>query len=146
MMANKLEAYADASYDYHSGFCGYSFLILQNQKVIHNFSGLACANSSANAELLAVIRVFEYLVNTRKSKTNSKLTVEVFIDCLPIVKKSMVKQSSDYLFNYLESLRDKFKQSNITWIKGHSGNRFNTLVDKRARKILRDYIEKTFYL
>lgn len=146
MLINKLEIYTDASYDSNSGFCGYSFLVLKNQKIIHEFSGLACANSSTNAELFATIRSLEYLVNTRNFKTKSRLVVDIFVDCLPIAHKSQLKQNSDYLFKYLNSLRGNFKQANIIWIKGHNVNSFNSLVDKRARKILREYIEKEFYL
>lgn len=145
MAENKLTIYSDASFDYDSGLCGYSFLILKNQKIIHNFSGLAYAENSANAELFAIIRALEYLKSTRSSKSLNRLNLCIFVDCLPITQKSKVKWS-DFLFNYLNALRGKFKTSEIIWVKGHSENRFNNLVDKNARKVLRDNVAKSFYL
>lgn len=146
MTINELEVYTDASYDDNSGFCGYSFLILKNQKTIHEFSGLAFANSSFNAELFAVARALEYLCNTRNSKTANKLIVRIFVDCLPLTQKQQVKQNGDFLFRYVDSLRNKFKASDIIWVKGHSINHFNKLVDKRARKVLREHIVPITYL
>ena len=145
MTANELKIYTDASYDRDSGFCGYSFLILKNQRIIHEFSGLAFANSSFNAELFALTSALEYLYNARKTNAN-KISVQIFVDCLSITQKKRVKPTGDLMFQYLEFLRTKFKASEITWVKGHSVNHFNKLVDKRARKMLREHIEAITYL
>jgi len=132
----QIEIYTDGSWDWKSRTGGWAARIQQGAttKVI---SGAAENTTNNRMELQAVIEALQSL--------KTKCTIELFTDSMYVIRILQAKRS---VFNKNGDLCRLVKQLALEhevsahWVKGHSGNEFNELVDTIAREEMRCMLDQ----
>lgn len=140
-----LEIYTDGSCTSNpGGSIGYSALYIENGKIVNTISKGEYSGTSNQAELLAAILALE-------SIPNKALTMSIYSDSLYVVKgmtewrPSRHKKISEGKLVPNQELWDRLEEVasihniNWLWVKGHSTNQYNKLVDKLAKQEAQKY-------
>ena len=131
----------------------WAFVILNVfDEIIHSGAGREVNTTNNRMELTATIKGLEELINIQNkfgSKdtectvyTDSKYVSDNFSDYVEGWKENGWRKSSGGsvintdLWKLLCSRTPEFKSFKFQWVKGHSTNKFNQLVDKTLRDLL----------
>ena len=138
----KLTIYTDggmSSNTAHKGRGGWSFSISINGVEVAKRTGTEDHTTSSEMEIIAVIRALEYL------KGSHPESIRICTDFMSIPDvmngRCSVKAGTETygplcrLIRLASQFRCPFEWK---WVKGHSGNRFNTLCDMRVRAKLKN--------
>ena len=131
-----LKAYTDGSFKIkdEKGYIGWAYVILNNEdEIIHQDSGLitdyGVHHRNITGECRAIIEVVKYC------KNNGINEIEVchdYIGCAHWVNGSW-KARNEMTIGYKSYVQSSGIDVKFTHIKGHSGNKFNELVDEMAK-------------
>jgi ribonuclease HI len=133
-----INVYTDGSWDVKGKFAKWAFIAVQDDKVIHQEKG-EIHNAEVNegqqigGELKAVIQAVVWA-----KKNNHKIVV--YHDYIgirswiaDIYNEKPWNTNKSYTKKYREfMLKNKSYIENMIWIKGHSDNKYNNLVDELA--------------
>lgn len=145
-----IEVYSDGSATTVGKPGGWGSVILVDGVVEKELSGHMESATNNDAELRAAIEGLKHVANM----TPNSIPAQVYITLISDSEIVLNWANGTYRFKQLEKiamyneLRDLVKSMNVKtkWVKGHSGNKFNTRCDKLAndaRKGLTNKIDKT---
>lgn len=152
------EIYTDGACSHNPGPGGYSFIIIRNDEITYKQKGYSENTTNNEMELTAIVKALTILL---KERSALKLDITVYSDSaycinpinqgwLNIWKEKGWKNSKDEpiankklwldLYNLLHPKRKSNKNVNVKFVKvkGHSGVKYNELVDKEARSIIKE--------
>lgn len=129
---NKIDIYTDGSFI--KGKCGFGAVILENESVIHEFSGIVTDKSllshrQVSGEIAAVVESINWCI------THNIKEVTIYYDYEGVAAwaKGIWKTNTPMTARYA----DFFKNCPMTihWqkVKSHSGNKWNDYADKLAK-------------
>lgn len=118
--------YTDGACSGNPGPGGWAFIIMYNGK-LKGMSGHIGDTTNQRAEIIAVIKALETL--------KEQVHAHIFSDSQYVVNtmtKNWKRKANLDLWNQLDELC-KFHDVDFTWVKAHSGNPANELVDRLAQ-------------
>lgn len=148
---SKIEVYTDGACSGNPGKGGYAFVILQDGKEVLKLSGCEEQTTNNKMELKAIVRALQHITNEFVMKN---IVVTIYSDsayCINPIEKGWIKfwESNNWktksnepiknselwkqLFILLKNKKFKF---NFVKIKGHSGIKYNEMVDKAAKSAI----------
>lgn len=166
---NNVAIYTDGACSGNPGVGGYAFLVLREGNILLKLSGGEKHTTNNRMELKAIVRALKHMKQPRERfclpYDNTKLNIVVKSDsayCVNAINQGWVKawkangwltkqgnpvknkELWEELLGYLEN-----KEYNIKFekVKGHSGNKYNEIVDQAAKNAitrLKATIEGTF--
>lgn len=151
----KIEVYTDGACSGNPGNGGYAFVILKGEKEILKLSGSQENTTNNYMELKAIVRAIEHVISELGSiPTKNKIEVLIHSDsayCINPVEKGWIKfwESNGWISRTGEPIKNlelwiklnsllkhrKFEFKFVK-IKGHSGDRYNEMVDKAAKNAI----------
>lgn len=140
-MGKHIIIYTDASYDQNSTVAACGFVILIDKKIhCHNVYLVSGIPKSSDAERYAIILALKDLPQTRMFDV-----VIVNTDHMACIHNLTIRKGGiDTEFKKaVGRIKKKGVQILIKHVKGHSGNHFNSLVDKSCHKELRKFVKGT---
>lgn len=151
----KIEVYTDGACSGNPGKGGYAFVILKYQKEILKLSGSQENTTNNKMELKAIVRAIEHIIDIYGSAaTKNKVDVFIYSDsayCINPIEKGWIKfwEMNEWISRSGEPIKNvelwiklnellKSKRYNFKFVKvkGHSGNKYNELVDKAAKNAI----------
>ena len=151
----KIEVYTDGACSGNPVNGGYAFVILKGEKEILKLSGSQENTTNNYMELKAIVRAIEHVISELGSiPTKNKMEVFIHSDsayCINPVEKGWIKfwESNGWISRTGEPIKNlelwiklnsllkhrKFKFKFVK-VKGHSGDRYNEMVDKAAKNAI----------
>lgn len=151
----KIEVYTDGACSGNPGNGGYAFVILKGKKEILKLSGSQENTTNNYMELKAIVRSIEHVISELGSiPTKNKMEVFIHSDsayCINPVEKGWIKfwESNGWISRTGEPIKNlelwiklnsllkhrKFEFKFVK-VKGHSGDRYNEMVDKAAKNAI----------
>ncbi len=126
-------------------FGGWGAIVLENDSILHEISGAEKNTTNNRMELLAVIRAMQVVI---RSKSHVSHKIHIYSDSAYIVncfeqkwyvkwrKNQWKKSNGKHILNLdlWKALLSLVERTNFTFIKvkGHSGDKYNELVDRLA--------------
>ena len=127
---NKYLAYTDGSCSYGGlGNGSAAYIVIQNGVIVHRASKAFANTTSNRMEMLAIISAVNYVPEGSEIivVTDSKYAMNIFNGSWnPTKNFDMID-----LFNRVS----ENKKVTIKWVKGHSGNKYNEMVDNMASSV-----------
>jgi ribonuclease HI len=139
----KYVIYTDGSANPNPGLGGYGIVIISNDDLIYSASYPGGKNTTNNRmELEAVIKAYSFISNENNYTimTDSKYVQQGLTEwCSNWIKNNWKTAHNKPVLNkdlWLTLLehKNKFPNVSIKWIKAHSGNKWNDMVDELAKK------------
>lgn len=127
---DKFKIYTDGACDniQYPNYGSWAYLILENDEIIDQRSGWDIHTTNNRMEMTAILNSLGEL------PYNSE--VEIFTDsqyCIgAFSNKYRAKANTDLIEQFRTIAKDKNLNIKFTWIKGHSGNNYNEIVDRLA--------------
>lgn len=119
----KFDVYTDGS---HKGKWGsWAFVVVQNNKIIHEASGRVRKTNSHRMEFQAAIEALSYLKKSSKVRVHSDSKVLINSLTKPSGRSAVNADQIEKL-NQLSS----YHKISWTWVKAHSGVQFNERCDE----------------
>ena len=151
----KIEVYTDGACSGNPGNGGSAFVILKGEKEILKLSGSQENTTNNYMELKAIVRAIEHVISELGSiPTKNKMEVFIHSDsayCINPVEKGWIKfwESNGWISRTGEPIKNlelwiklnsllkhrKFEFKFVK-VKGHSGDRYNEMVDKAAKNAI----------
>ena len=151
----KIEVYTDGACSGNPGNGGYAFIILKGEKEILKLSGSQENTTNNYMELKSIVRAIEHVISELGSiPTKNKMEVFIHSDsayCINPVEKGWIKfwESNGWISRTGEPIKNlelwiklnsllkhrKFEFKFVK-VKGHSGDRYNEMVDKAAKNAI----------
>ena len=151
----RIEVYTDGACSGNPGSGGYAFVILKGEKEILKLSGSQENTTNNYMELKAIVRAIEHVISELGSiPTKNKMEVFIHSDsayCINPVEKGWIKfwESNGWISRTGEPIKNlelwiklnsllkhrKFEFKFVK-VKGHSGDRYNEMVDKAAKNAI----------
>jgi ribonuclease HI len=142
---DNLLIYTDGACVGNPGPGGSAMIVVKDDNIIHKFIHKQPKTTNNRMELLAILEALKWLKN---NSYGSAIIRSDSLYCLnPLVKGWIYKwerenyknkHNSDLwkqIFPIYEELKDSI---DLEWVKGHSGEKYNTLVDYLAEKAARE--------
>ena len=125
-MKEQMDIYTDGHCSGNPGPGGWGFVAIQGGRVIQEASETAADTTNNRMEMLAVIRALEWLKGRNaRIYSDSLLTVNIFNRAWRgKANLDLVRTGRALLSN---------SDSQLVWIKGHNGHRWNDRADALAR-------------
>lgn len=147
----KYTIYTDGACSGNPGNGGYAFLITVGEKIILKVSGYKKDTTNNNMELTAIVKGLKHVFDGSSLKNTE---VEVLSDsayCVNSVNQGWVffweknkwktksgeEVKNKELWKELVEILSKNKNIKFEKVKGHSGNKFNEIVDKEAKDAIK---------
>lgn len=151
----RIEVYTDGACSGNPGSGGYAFVILKGEKEILKLSGSQENTTNNYMELKAIVRAIEHVISELGSiPTKNKMKVFIHSDsayCINPIEKGWIKfwESNGWISRTGEPIKNlelwiklnsllkhrKFEFKFVK-VKGHSGDRYNEMVDKAAKNAI----------
>lgn len=125
------EAWTDGSCNNLSpyGEGGAAYVILKNGKIFKQMAKGFVNTTNNKMELLAIISAINSLPD------NSTVTIHTDSQyCIRVLTRPNKIRKNIKLIQLYHHTAAKMKQINFEWVKGHSGNKYNEMVDEMASK------------
>lgn len=147
----KIKIYTDGACSGNPGVGGYSYLLLINNRINLLTSGGSEYTTNNRMELTAIVKSLESLSYNFAGR---KLEIEILSDsayCINSIEKGWINfwkenkwktkqgdevKNSDLWKKLYAFLRNKRYKITFTKVKGHSGEKYNELVDKKAKEAI----------
>ena len=132
----KAEAYTDGSYNQALGIfgCG-AVLIIENEVPQIFYETGRAAKSSNGWNINGEIRAAEMIIE--KAILEGVTDITIYHDYEGVGKwpDHIWRTNKDYTFKYAAKINEYRRKINInfSWVKGHSGNKYNEMADKAAK-------------
>ena len=145
-----MQFYVDGSFDDDKHISSYGVIVVNNNKVID-----ILYNVCTNEEYLKHRNVYGEVLGTlcaiKYAQINNIFNIEIFHDyigickwCLGLSNVSNIGKSWKQNYSLSKNYRQYISQCgiNITFnkVKSHSGNKYNDMADKYAKKAIMEYI------
>ena len=120
--------YTDGSCSPNPGRGGWGFVVVENDKKIHDGCGGEAETTNNRMEMTAIIKGLEYLKNSS--------TITIFTDSSYVVNSMTQNWKRNKNQDLWKLLEEGIKSKNIIWkwVRGHNGDMWNEYVDKLANK------------
>lgn len=144
---SRIVVYTDGSTKENPGLGAYGFVAVDKDEVIYRSGEFVNMMTNNQAELLATISAIEWFIKKYDSstllviKTDSKYCYSGFnVWMEKWIKKDWKRADGKDVANIelwkkLLVYKEKYSNIKFEWIKGHSGNKFNDMVDEMCKKI-----------
>lgn len=131
MEENKFTIYTDGSCDNlrYPNYGGWSYLILEDGKEIERKSGNEIHTTNNRMEMIAIINAISELPIGSKVEifSDSKYSIYAFTH-----KPNYYAKNLDMIDSFFSICEERMLDVKFTWIKGHSGDKYNEIVDEMA--------------
>lgn len=136
----RLAVFTDMSQNHihHIAACGY-FILLNEKEIKHDIYLLDKIIHTDYAEIKSICLALEFIFLTLDE---SILYIDIFTDSKNIIKKKNGKFFVQYK-KLIKKFNDKNIQVELKYVKGHSKNKYNNIIDESCRKYLREYLKET---
>lgn len=127
---DRFKIYTDGACDniQYPNYGSWAYLILEDDKIIEQQSGSDIHTTNNRMEMLAII------LSLMELPYGSE--VEIFTDsqyCIgAFSNKYRAKANTDLIKQFRDIERDRNLSITFTWVRGHSGDEYNEIVDKLA--------------
>ena len=122
--------YTDGSCDNirYPNYGGWAYLILEDGEIIENKSGNDIYTTNKRMEMIAIINSISFLPNFSNVNivTDSKYCIGAFSN------QYDAKANKDLIEQFNNIVESKSLDIRFTWVRGHSGDKYNEMVDKMA--------------
>jgi len=135
--------YSDASYCHKSKIAACGYLVIYKEKIInHSVELLSGLSDIGVAESYALAKglQFCFLLDVKCIEAFTDRYSLVQLKQASSVRPSTRKRHKEY-FETIEMITDYGIEVKISYVKGHSGNIYNTRVDKSCNKNLKKYLQ-----
>lgn len=153
--------YTDGSCSGNPGTGGYAFVITKYNKVILKVAGRRKKATNNQMELLAIIKSIKHLneyIRTQPIEVKKKAIVTIISDsayCVNAIKFNWIEKwklngwttsartkvkNKEMWLELEEEIKDTIPKIEFEKVKGHSGNKFNEMVDELAKKAVKGEI------
>lgn len=134
-----VKIYTDGACKKNPGKGGWAFVVVdEDDEMIYSESGNEKLTTNNRMEMTAVIKALEYTSGETDIYTDSKYVYDGINSWIKKWKKNNWKTSlgKDVLNEDLWKEMDALNDSSVTWhwVKGHSGDKWNDVVDGIASK------------
>lgn len=148
-----LAVYVDGSYHRGCPFAGWAWVVIKNNEVIEQDYGITSQIAKSNnvdGEIQATLsacqwieKYFNSLNQSSKSENCKKMTL--FYDYEGIASWALGKWKTKIplTIEYKEKIKFFLKYIEFKKVTAHSGDKWNDLVDKLAKKAIAEYLEQT---
>lgn len=128
--------YTDGSCNYRTGIGGAGYILLKDGDVVKSKNKGFCNTTNNRMELLAIISGLNSLpLNSRAVVyTDSKY-------CIKVLDGYMHYKNQDLIELFIR-IRKTLDDVAFVWVKGHSGNEYNEMVDGLAFSAFKEMSEK----
>lgn len=128
--AKMFEIYTDGSCNNlkYPNFGGWAYVILENGAIIESKSGNASHTTNNIMELTAIINAVSIL--PYGSQATVYTDSEYCIGCL--TGRYNPKANVELISSYFNIIKERGLTMRFQWVKGHSGNKYNEMVDNMA--------------
>ncbi len=128
---NSIKAYVDGSFKSGNPYAGWGFVIVENDNIIHQESGLTNApalSRNIDGEIQATIEAIKWGMNHRKN-------LIIFYDYRGIEcwAKGIWKAKSPIAGYYKRFIKGISIEIGFTKVKSHSGDKYNEIADALAK-------------
>lgn len=134
----ELIVYTDASYCFHSDIAACGFVVVKDREIIkHEVIMVAGLKTPTNAEIFSIVSALQYsflVVGVKGINLNT--------DCKPIVTARKKRKKFLEMYDTIDIIREYGIGVTINFVKGHSNNWYNNLIDKSCITQLRKYIKQ----
>lgn len=148
----KIDIYTDGACSGNPGAGGYAFIILKNDKELIKSSGCLAKTTNNYMELKAIVRSLEHVSEMIYYRNIEEIVIHSdSAYCINPVEKGWLKfwKKNNWMTKQNEPIKnldlwkklDTFVESkkfNIKFkkVKGHSGNKYNEMVDRAAKRAI----------
>lgn len=114
-----LKVYTDASYDHNTKSAGISFIIMENEKIIHKWEGKITRTTSNQAEYMAIISALQFIDNNKERLSKGGYNeIEILSDSELVINQingsyKIHKVELYELYQEVSALRKKMSESFI---------------------------------
>ena len=140
-MAGHWQVYTDGGCSPNPGPGGWGFVVVDDDKLVHENCGGASDTTNNRMELTAIIRALEYCQeqsgdwDSVQLYSDSNLCVQTYNTWMKGWEKRGWKRSKGPVQNLdlvkqLSALKKDSPQVKLAWIKAHSGQTWNEYVDR----------------
>ena len=152
-MSTALDVFADGSFDPATFSGGWAFVVLEEGRQVHAFSGSAEGASNNSLEVLAALRAMAWIEAEQAGRSVTLWTDSVHviegcrrwrtiwrgngwkrINANPRARRRSIPDL--LLWQELDALIERNPHVGIEWCRGHSGNAGNDHADMLARRAL----------
>lgn len=148
---SKIEVYTDGACSGNPGKGGYAFVILHDGKEVLKLSGCEEQTTNNKMELKAIVRALQHITNEFVIKNMIVIIYSDSAYCINPIEKGWIKfwekngwktktnepiKNSELWKQLYELLKNKKFNFNFVKIKGHSGIKYNEMVDKAAKSAI----------
>lgn len=130
--------YTDASYCHKSdvGACG--FIVILNGKMIkHEVELVSGLKTPTNAEIHAIVSGIQYAFLIKNVRS-----ITVNTDCKTTVVNRKGRKQYKELNETIQIIKEARIGFSIFYVRGHSENRFNNIIDQSCNASLRKYLKE----
>jgi ribonuclease HI len=156
------EIYTDGAIFKKLKLGGWAFCVLNNKEIYRLFNGFVLNTTSNRMEMTALINAFDFFISSSLIKcclnifSDSQYLVDtLYFQYIKIWENNGWKNSSGIdvknkdLWLVLQNQERKLKNLGFKieyhWIRGHSGNSYNVLVDQMAKQAKKDGLKNLKY-
>nr|DAI23369.1 MAG TPA: ribonuclease HI [Caudoviricetes sp.] len=137
----KFDIYTDGSCKGNPGPGGWAFVIVHRGNLLIKQSSPLRNTTNNKAELLAIINA---LLGLSKLKQSKQVTLVIYTDSKYVANAFNLKWIEAWLARNFDNVKNErhwrlliklisnFKHVKFVWVKGHSDNEFNNIVDELA--------------
>ncbi len=111
----------------------FAFLILENNKIVEQYSLLVKNTSNNRMEISAIMMSLLHCFNNYSTDTNIILYSDSEYVLKVLSGEYKYNKNKDLFINCF-ILKNKFKNLKLQWVRGHNGNHYNEIVDKLCKK------------
>lgn len=133
-------AYTDASHCHKNNVSACGYCVLVNGKMVkHEVTLVGGLRVSDQAEAYAVTAALQYAFLIQGVKS---ITINTDWRTVTTMKEWRLKKYFTELYDTIEIIREHRIGLTLTYVRGHSNNELNNLVDKSCLKTLRQFINQ----
>ena len=136
-----MEVYTDGSCIPNPGPMGAAYVIISNDKIIHEDSFFLEKGTNNIGEYMAVQKAIEYI---NKTDDLSKLSFTLFSDSNLVIKQlnKIWKIKDPILKEYYDSINAQSVNITYVHVKAHNGNKWNEYIDQKAKDAIKSLKNK----
>lgn len=156
----KFDIYTDGACSGNPGPGGYAFIIIEDGKETLKLSGGKKNTTNNCMELMAIVRALDHISQFISSAKKKVQEITIYSDsayCVNSVEQGWIRfwmingwktkagydvKNKEIWQRLYEHLKDKRFKIKLIKVKGHSGNKYNEIVDKAAKEAIKKILNQ----